>query len=83
MATKSWHVEIYDSTLRDGTQAEAVSFSSEDKVHIAEMLDRIGVNYIEGGWPGSNPKDMDFFEPSDRNISQYLLNLHMIWARSS
>ncbi|MHA1838608.1 MAG: citramalate synthase [Candidatus Ranarchaeia archaeon] len=62
MSTKSWEVEIYDSTLRDGTQAEAISFSSEDKVLVAKMLDSIGVAYIEGGWPGSNPKDMEFFD---------------------
>lgn len=55
-------VNIYDTTLRDGTQAEGVSFSVYDKVRIAERLDALGVSYIEGGWPGSNPKDMAFFE---------------------
>ncbi len=55
-------VEIYDTTLRDGTQGEEVSFSSSDKLLIAEKLDDLGVHYIEGGWPGSNPKDMEFFE---------------------
>jgi len=55
-------VSIYDTTLRDGTQAEGVSFSVYDKVRIAERLDIMGVSYIEGGWPGSNPKDMAFFE---------------------
>ena len=60
--TPAARVDIYDSTLRDGAQAEAVSFSLEDKLAIAEWLDRIGVNYIEGGWPNpTNPKDMEFF----------------------
>jgi 2-isopropylmalate synthase len=54
-------VTIYDTTLRDGTQGEGISFSSADKIRIAERLDAFGVHYIEGGWPGSNPKDMDFF----------------------
>jgi len=53
---------IYDTTLRDGTQGEEISFSAEDKVKIAQHLDSFGVDYIEGGWPGSNPKDMEFFE---------------------
>jgi 2-isopropylmalate synthase len=52
---------IYDTTLRDGTQREGISLSVNDKLKIAEKLDLLGVNYIEGGWPGSNPKDMDFF----------------------
>ena len=55
-------VAIYDTTLRDGTQAQGVSFSGTDKVRLAEKLDVFGVAYIEGGWPGSNPKDMAFFE---------------------
>lgn len=52
----------FDTTLRDGTQGEAVSFSVEDKLLIAEKLDALGIDYIEGGWPGSNPKDRAFFE---------------------
>lgn len=55
-------VKIYDTTLRDGTQGEGVSFSVEDKLAIARKLDEIGVDYIEGGWPGSNEKDIEFFE---------------------
>jgi len=55
-------IEIFDTTLRDGTQGEKVAFSSDDKVRIAERLDEFGIHYIEGGWPGSNPKDMEFFE---------------------
>src|SRR5919197_3670377 len=54
-------VEIYDTTLRDGAQAEGVNFSVADKLRIAEKLDSFGIHYIEGGWPGSNPKDMEFF----------------------
>ena len=53
---------LYDTTLRDGTQGENITFSAEEKVKIAQRLDEFGVDYIEGGWPGSNPKDMRFFE---------------------
>jgi len=55
-------VKIYDTTLRDGTQAEDFTLSVEDKVRIALKLDDLGMHYIEGGWPGSNPKDVGFFE---------------------
>ena len=55
-------LQLYDTTLRDGTQGEGVNFSSGDKLRIARKLDELGVHYIEGGWPGSNPKDMDFFQ---------------------
>jgi 2-isopropylmalate synthase len=55
-------VALYDTTLRDGAQREGISFSVEDKLKIAQRLDRLGMAYIEGGWPGSNPKDMAFFE---------------------
>jgi 2-isopropylmalate synthase len=54
-------VEIYDTTLRDGSQGEGINFSVMDKLRIAEKLDGFGVHYIEGGWPGSNPKDIEFF----------------------
>ncbi|HEY63624.1 MAG TPA: citramalate synthase [Caldilineae bacterium] len=57
--TKVW---IYDTTLRDGTQGEGVNFSLADKLRIARRLDAFGVDYIEGGWPGSNPKDAEFFK---------------------
>jgi 2-isopropylmalate synthase len=59
-------VEIYDTTLRDGSQGEGVNFSVNDKLRIAERLDAFGVHYIEGGWPGSNPKDIEFFELARR-----------------
>ncbi|MBS3920839.1 MAG: citramalate synthase [Deltaproteobacteria bacterium] len=55
-------VKIYDTTLRDGSQAEDIAFSVEDKVRIAQKLDELGIHYIEGGWPGSNPKDLQFFQ---------------------
>ncbi len=58
----SREVIIYDTTLRDGTQGEYISLSAEDKLKIAKKLDEFGIHYIEGGWPGSNPKDARFFE---------------------
>jgi 2-isopropylmalate synthase len=60
-AQRAATLEIYDTTLRDGAQAEDVSFSAEDKVRVAQKLDELGVHYIEGGWPGANPKDIEFF----------------------
>ncbi len=59
-------IEIYDTTLRDGSQAEGIHLSVIDKLRIAERLDRFGVHFIEGGWPGSNPKDAEFFERARR-----------------
>jgi 2-isopropylmalate synthase len=59
-------VSIYDTTLRDGTQGEDVSFSVEDKLRIARALDELGIAYIEGGWPGSNPRDAEFFDAARR-----------------
>ena len=55
-------IAIYDTTLRDGSQAEGVSFSLEDKLRIAHKLDEFGMDYVESGWPGSNPKDIEFFD---------------------
>ena len=57
---------LYDTTLRDGTQGENITFSAEEKIKIALRLDDIGIHYIEGGWPGSNPKDMQFFDLAKR-----------------
>src|SRR5215472_12076105 len=59
-------VEIYDTTLRDGSQGEGINFSVIDKLRIAERLDSFGVHYIEGGWPGSNPRDIEFFAEAKR-----------------
>jgi len=72
-------VQIYDTTLRDGAQAEGISFSCEDKIKIALQLDKMGFHYIEGGWPGSNPKDLDFF----RRIRDYNLKCAGIAAFGS
>src|SRR5688500_6182445 len=58
---KTMHIQIYDTTLRDGTQSEGFTLSSNDKIRIAQKLDELGVAFIEGGWPGSNPKDVEFF----------------------
>ena len=54
-------LRLYDTTLRDGTQREGLSLSVDDKLKVARVLDGLGVHYIEGGWPGSNPKDAEFF----------------------
>src|SRR5713226_7999528 len=54
-------IQVYDTTLRDGCQSEDVSLAVEDKLRIAERLDDLGIDYIEGGWPGSNPRDAAFF----------------------
>jgi len=59
-------VEIYDTTLRDGSQGEGINFSVMDKLRIAERLDSLGIHFIEGGWPGSNPKDIEFFAEAKR-----------------
>ena len=59
-------IQIYDTTLRDGSQGEGVSFTVAAKLRVAEMLDQFGVDYIEGGWPGSNPRDMAFFEEAHK-----------------
>ena len=54
-------IQLYDTTLRDGAQQEGISLSDEDKLKITRRLDELGVHYVEGGWPGSNPKDADYF----------------------
>ncbi len=61
-------VKLFDTTLRDGTQGEGVSISVDDKLKVAEVLDRLGVHYIEGGWPGSNPKDQLFFARAKKEL---------------
>ena len=60
-------IMLYDTTLRDGTQGEQVNLSAEDKLRIAKRLDKFGIHYIEGGWPGSNPKDVRFFKMAQNN----------------
>ncbi len=59
-------IEIYDTPLRDGTQGEGINLSVADKLRIAEKIDAFGIHYIEGGWPGSNPKDLEFFRQAAR-----------------
>ncbi len=59
-------IQIYDTTLRDGTQRKEISLSCKDKLRIAHKLDDLGVAFIEGGWPGSNPKDAEFFKRAQR-----------------
>jgi 2-isopropylmalate synthase len=64
-------VEIFDTTLRDGGQTEGISYSVDDKLRIARKLDELGVAFIEGGWPGSNPKDVAFFEQARKMTWQH------------
>jgi 2-isopropylmalate synthase len=59
-------LEIFDTTLRDGTQSEGINLSVKDKLHIAQLLDDFGIDVIEGGWPGSNPRDEEFFQAAKR-----------------
>src|SRR3990167_8559602 len=59
-------IELYDTTLRDGSQGEGVSFSVQDKLLIAKKIDELGFHFIEGGWPGANPKDIAFFDEIKR-----------------
>jgi len=59
-------IKLFDTTLRDGAQASGISLSVDDKIKIAQALDRVGINYIEGGWPGSNPKDEVFFKEAKK-----------------
>jgi len=69
--SQSLSVTIYDTTLRDGTQGTGISFSVQDKLRVAERLDAFGVHYIEGGWPGSNPKDVEFFAEAAKRKWQH------------
>lgn len=73
------HISLYDTTLRDGAQSEAVNLTSADKIKIALRLDELGIPYIEGGWPGANPVDTAFF----RDIAQYTLKKARITAFGS
>ena len=65
-------VEIYDTTLRDGSQGEGLNFSVLDKLRITERLDAFGIHYVEGGWPGSNPKDIEFFAQAGRRSFKHI-----------
>ncbi|HVI84117.1 MAG TPA: citramalate synthase, partial [bacterium] len=66
MVAVAKRIALYDTTLRDGTQGAGVTLSAEDKLRIADRLDEFGIDYIEGGWPGSNPKDLEFFAQAQR-----------------
>ena len=76
-------IYIFDTTLRDGAQTEGVDFSVEDKNKIAKILSNIGVDYIEGGWPGANPIDNEFFDKSPNlgNSKPFLLEMYQMYAR--
>ena len=65
-------ISLYDTTLRDGTQGAGITLSAEDKIRIAERLDEFGIDYVEGGWPGSNPKDMEFFAQARRRTWRHV-----------
>ena len=73
-------VEIYDTTLRDGSQLEGISLTVDDKLRIAEQLDWLGVDYIEAGWPGANPKDDEMFR---RAASELALERSVLVSRFS
>ena len=62
-------IEIYDTTLRDGIQQESISLTARDKLQIAKLLDSLGVHYIEGGWPGANPKEDEFFQRAKTELN--------------
>jgi 2-isopropylmalate synthase len=72
-------IEFYDTTLRDGAQSEDIAFSVHDKLRITEKLDEFGMEFIEGGWPGSNPKDLEYF----REVKKLKLQQARIAAFSS
>ena len=61
-------VDIFDTILRDGSQQEGLSLTVDDKLRVAEQLDHLGVTYIEGGWPGANPKDVEFFARAKKEL---------------
>ena len=63
-------VQLFDTTLRDGTQSEGLSLSVEDKLKIARLLDGFGIHFIEGGYPGSNPKDVEFFQRAQVAVAE-------------
>ena len=68
-------VDIYDTTLRDGSQQEGLSLSVDDKLRVAQQLDHLGVNYIEGGYPGANPKDEEFFRRAPDELALVLAKM--------
>ncbi len=71
MSPEGRKIQVYDTTLRDGSQGEGISFSVQDKLMIARRLDEAGFDYIEGGWPGANPKDVQFFEEAKKVVFRH------------
>ena len=70
-------IEILDSTLRDGAQGEGINYSVQDKIHICQALDKLGIQFIEAGNPGSNPKEMEFFQ----EVQKYSFeNAHLFFS---
>ena len=65
-------VRLYDTVLRDGAQQEGISFSVSDKLKIIQKLDDLGIHYIEGGWPGANPRDSEFFKNTFSSFDPFL-----------
>ena len=76
---KNKNIYIYDSTLRDGAQTKGVDFSLSDKIAIAKILDKFGLDYIEGGWPGANNTDTEFFKKSPRLKKSKLVSFGMTY----
>ena len=68
-------VDIFDTILRDGSQQEGLSLTVDDKLRVAEQLDHLGVTYIEGGWPGANPKDVEFFARATKELTLHTATL--------
>ena len=72
------YIYLYDSTLRDGAQTSAIDFTAENKINFAKKLDEIGIDYIEGGWPGSNDTDTEFFKNRPKFSIRINLDLAII-----
>ena len=74
-------VDIFDTILRDGSQQEGLSLTVDDKLRVAEQLDHLGVTFIEGGWPGANPKDVEFFARAKKELT--LSSATLVGARAA
>ena len=68
-------IDIFDTTLRDGFQQEGISPSVKDKLAIANLIDELGVDFIEGGWPGASPKEQEFFDKAKKDLKLKTQNL--------
>ena len=78
MASKKKHIQIYDTTLRDGAQSENITFTVGDKLRICTQLDQAGFDYIEAGWPGASPKDTDFFDRAKKELKLKLFLMKIL-----